>query len=156
MSKELNDIVREMRAKTAKTKEEAWYDQARWAELCDRIEAAAKHGAGNAAAMREALEFAVRQLINAIEDDSLGGNILYLAGCMRTVANKCKAALAAPARNCDRFNNADELIAYYGDEGMKEGWKELKEKIKNGEYEFAIDFVLMIDWLFAKAKGEKK
>jgi hypothetical protein len=51
--------------------------------------------------MREAVEFAAKQLITAIEDDSLGGNILYLAGCMRIVANKCKAALAEPLRNCD-------------------------------------------------------
>lgn len=36
------DIVAEMRAKTAKSKDEAWYDKKKWAELCNRIEAAAK------------------------------------------------------------------------------------------------------------------
>lgn len=38
----INDIVREMRSKTAKSKDEAWYDKERWVELCDRIEAATK------------------------------------------------------------------------------------------------------------------
>lgn len=55
----------------------------------------------NGGKTREALEFAVRQLTMAIVDDETGGNLLYLAGCMRVVANKCRAALAEPPRNCD-------------------------------------------------------
>lgn len=73
---------------------------------------------------------------------------------IQRVIKKGESALSEPQRNCDRFNNADELVAYYGDEAMKEAWRELREKIKNGKYEFAIELVLMIDWLFAEAKGE--
>lgn len=34
------DIVAEMRAKTAKSKDEAWYDKKKWEELCNRIKVA--------------------------------------------------------------------------------------------------------------------
>lgn len=34
------DIVTEMRSRTAKSKDKAWYDQSAWATLCDRIEIA--------------------------------------------------------------------------------------------------------------------
>jgi hypothetical protein len=39
----ISDIVAEMRAKTAKSKDLAWYDAKKWAELCNRIEMAALH-----------------------------------------------------------------------------------------------------------------
>lgn len=57
--------------------------------------------ANNNQKLREALMFTYCQLTTAIEDDEVGGNVLYLAGCMREVANKCLAALSAPPRNCD-------------------------------------------------------
>lgn len=100
----------------------------------------------NAAKMREALEFAVEQLIAAIEDDSLGDNILYLAGCMRIVANKCKVALAAAPRNCDLYSTPkDAMLAHLAE--VYEG-----EKVEFGDYEWC-EFV---KWLFAEAEGEKK
>ena len=55
----------------------------------------------NAAAMREALEFADRELRMATESDRYGDDLMYLVGCMRTVAAACRAALAKPPRNCD-------------------------------------------------------
>lgn len=112
---------------------------------------------GHAAMMREALEFAVKQLIAAIEDDSLGGNILYLAGCMRTVANKCKSALSAPARNCDRF--ADELdaqIEFLNDIWIISVTKDTmleRDKFENWTEEMKSIYA---KWLFAEAKGEAK
>lgn len=65
--------------------------------------------ASNVKAMREALDFADSQLRAATEDNRYGDDVVYLVGCMRTVAAACRAALAAPQRNCDRF--ADELDA---------------------------------------------
>lgn len=56
---------------------------------------------GNQQKMREALEFAARQLEDATESDEYGDDVVYLVGCMRTVAEACRAALAAPPRNCD-------------------------------------------------------
>ena len=61
---------------------------------------------GNAAAMREALEFVKRYLRLALQ---VCGDTKYFAGCMNVAANRCSDALAAPPRNCDRF--ADELDA---------------------------------------------
>ena len=63
----------------------------------------------NVKAMREALEFADRELRAATEDDRYGDDLVYLVGCMREVASACRAALSAPQRNCDRF--VDELDA---------------------------------------------
>jgi len=61
----------------------------------------------NAAAMCKALEFADRRLRKATEDILLGDNVIYLVGCMRTVAAICRSALAKPPRNCDRFGWRD-------------------------------------------------
>lgn len=55
----------------------------------------------NAAAMREALEFADSHLRAATEDDRYGDDLVYLVGCMLVVAGVCRDALAAPPRNCD-------------------------------------------------------
>lgn len=57
--------------------------------------------ANNMKAMREALEFADKQLRMATEDNRYGEDLVYLVGCMRTVAAACRAALASPSRNCD-------------------------------------------------------
>lgn len=56
---------------------------------------------GNNKAMREALEFADEQLRRATEDDRYGADLVYLVGCMRTVATACRAALSEPPRQCD-------------------------------------------------------
>ena len=95
-------------------------------EISDRIEAAAKRerelsktaendnsgnavigGENNAAAMREALEAVVRAISEP--NDVLSALLLMQAEA------KCKAALAAPPRNCDRFQRyKDALAAYKG------------------------------------------
>ena len=67
----------------------------------------------NNKATREALEFADRELRMATEDDRYGDDLVYLVGCMRSVAEVCRAALAAPPRNCDRFATVkDAAIAF--------------------------------------------
>lgn len=68
---------------------------------------------GNAAAMREALVFADRQLRMATESDTHGDDPLYLVGCMRTVAVGCRAALSAPPRNCDVGTVKDQTQRFY-------------------------------------------
>lgn len=71
----------------------------------DRLEAAhEREASGNAAKLREALENAAKQLIDATEDKDFGDDVMYLVGCMRTVSQECRAALSAPPRNCDRFD----------------------------------------------------
>jgi len=62
--------------------------------------------------MREALEFADRELRMATEDDRYGDDLVYLVGCMRSVAAVCRAALSAPPRNCD-VGTAEEQSRRY-------------------------------------------
>lgn len=63
----------------------------------------------NTAKMREALEFATRLLMDATESDEYGDDVVFLVGCMRTVAKACRTALQEPVRNCDRFSKAEVL-----------------------------------------------
>ena len=105
----ISDIVAEMRANTAKSKDEAWYDREKWSELCNRIEAAIKRereAFGNAAKTREAL-----YAINRIDTRGLK-RLLYVlidadifdSGLInKTISSvdKAKAVLSDPPRNCD-------------------------------------------------------
>ena len=68
---------------------------------------------GDCAKLREALENVAKQLTDATEDENFGEDVMYLVGCMRTMLQKCRAALAAPARNCDRFASAEEAWDAY-------------------------------------------
>ena len=66
--------------------------------LCNEVEELRKNAApGNAAALREALEKIARW------DDGIGADI----------SNIARAALAAPARNCDRFATANDAVKGY-------------------------------------------
>ena len=94
------------------------------------------HGLGNAAAMREALVYADRVLRMATEDNRYGDDVVYLVGCMRTVAAACRAALSAPPRNCDRYSH-DEALSV---------WAAEKENGKNGCFD---------EWLFAPATEQE-
>ena len=51
--------------------------------------------------LRDTLDFADKELRRATEDPRYGEDLVYLVGCMRTVANACRAALAEPVRNCE-------------------------------------------------------
>lgn len=65
--------------------------------------------------MREALEFADRELRMATEDDRYGDDLVYLVGCMRSVAAVCRAALAIPPRQCDvgtAYEQANRMSQY--------------------------------------------
>jgi len=124
----------------------------------DRIEAAAKYAdamcrkneeaafkrgqaaIGNAAAMREALDS-----IADIAKDAFGGPERHREAsqgrALSLIVDKARAALAAPARNCDRFTTADDA----------------RDAAKK---EFANTMLLddrqlraACDWLFAPAEG---
>lgn len=85
---------------------------------------------GNAAAMRDALEW-VAEFVELGVDDEFGvdGQNLTIA------AEKARAALAAPARNCDRFATVG---------AAHKAWRATDQ-----ERDFA-------DWIFATAEGGAK
>ena len=64
-------------------------------------------------AMRETLNRTAKRLIAATEDDRYGDDLVYLVCCMREVAAACRAALAAPLRNCD-VGTPDEQSERFG------------------------------------------
>ncbi len=97
------------------------------AARCDRPERAS----GNAAAMRAALERALKWWTEK-------GNILE----REAVFEQIRAALAAPARNCDRFATADEARRAF-ESAHSHG-------IVRNIYTEAFD------WLFAPAEGGAK
>ena len=104
---------------------------------------------GNAAAMREALEGCVHEMCERCDS--------YMADNMQThkpcpgcvIVDKARAALAAPARNCDRFKTLDEAREAFQDlRGHKiladvELWDSMDEA------------GALVRWLFAPAKGKE-
>lgn len=148
------DIVAEMRTKTAKSKEEAWYDKRKWERLCNRIEMAWEREAkaiatetavlpavcitkpvGNAAMMRE--ELMEIQLLCW----KAGVTMEYAVAC-GIIKAKSRAALAAPPRNCDLFATLDDARnAFFADY--------VPDETCSSATAFAT-------WLFDEAKGEAK
>ena len=106
--------------------------------LLDRIEAAHRRESGNAAAMREALELAVyysEYIVDHLPDEFVGE--IHAAS---EILEKCDAALASPARNCDRFATADEARKAWEAETRGQHWAvELRE-------------VAYPEWLFMTAR----
>jgi hypothetical protein len=104
---------------------------------------------GNAAALREALT----QLLAWL--DAHGDSYTYLDGTptdeveaiwqrRQEIVSQARAALAAPPRNCDRFaNTAQALGAYPDGPPVGDDWDDA-------------DWMMLLDWLFAKAKEAKK
>lgn len=91
---------------------------------------------GNAAAMREALnrvEHFANDLRNITERDT------EVRADANEIVDVCRAALATPARNCDRFSTAEEARAAF-EAAHSHG-------IVHNLYTAAFD------WLFAKAEG---
>jgi hypothetical protein len=175
----INDIVSDMRKRfepyaKSDSNDARYVAYLGYAEFADRIEKAAKaleddrdnwrkqalaedERANATQSMTKCNGFKLRKAIEQIREELLRDSGCGPATEFHIAVDKItQEALAAPARNCDRFNNADEVVEYYGDEAIKEAWKKLREDIKDGKYEFAVDLVFMIDWLFAEAKGETK
>ena len=101
-----------------------------------RLEAARKQESGNAAAMREALEFAEEELwAHGVFDSS----------------KRVAAALSAPPRNCDRFQTASEVSAYWNSNVRT-------VPLPHDAYGMRIDgetYPTFLDWLMAPAKEGK-
>lgn len=100
---------------------------------CDRPERA--HG--NAAAMRDALNrvgHLAKDLRNITERDT------EVRADVNEIVDVCRAALAAPARNCDRFKTEDEA---------REAYWAYREPLEFNDK----PFVAITEWLFATAEG---
>lgn len=111
-------------------------------DWADRIEAAYARDIGNAAALREALvktldafkSGAIRTEWNDPDSWKHDDELWYLK-------NDIESALAAPARNCDRFaNTAQALGAYPDGPPIGDDWDDA-------------DWMIFLDWLFTPAEG---
>lgn len=164
----LDAILAEMRADVADG-ENAFFIRADWLALCDRIEAAVnrmrdaycdlcqrfqealekaerriaelERAPGNAAAMRETLEWILG--FGYVVD----GEFRFPDTNM--VKQQVDAALAAPARNCDRFATLDEARRAFQD---LRGHKILADVELMGQHGQAG----LVRWLFAPAEGGAK
>jgi len=89
-------------------------------ELCERLGPARF---GNAAAMREALKYVLQldATDEAAEQDGLtdAERIAEYADHIEECQKKARAALAAPARNCDRFATAAEAYSAWESDNKK-------------------------------------
>lgn len=87
---------------------------------------------GNGAKTHEALDRIKNTANSALTALSFGNDTSsYLWGIIR----ECASALAAPVRNCDRFNTLEDALS---------GWREVSPD-ESGPFD---------NWLFAEAKGE--
>lgn len=109
--------------------------------LCDEVEELRKNAApGNAAALREALKRAVDELDCIQQSVNPDGITISASRALRD----CREALAAPARNCDRYATANDAEAGY---------------IAEHPHDDEPDASTYGSWLFAPAaeqKGENK
>lgn len=70
------------------------------------------------------------------------------------LALRARLALAEPARNCDKFNTADEMMKHYCDDAFYEEWKEWRE---TGECdELMLEAFMCINWLYLTDTVEKE
>ena len=94
---------------------------------------------GNAAAMREALNDAVRWLSGMLQfcdRRRTGEEIRVPAYSAFGTIDRLRAALSAPARNCDRFQTAEEALA----------------EIEKQLFVWNPTLYSVVQWLFAPAK----
>ena len=157
----LADIAREMRTYFQTQKRNGNPEHRPWHQVlsdwADRIEAAAEREMakgmskkldgnrsipGNAAAMREALREMRTRLVAGIHDGSLD--------CYKAL-EIVESALAEPPRNCDRFQTASEVSAYWNSNVRT-------VPLPHDAYGMRIDgetYPTFLDWLMAPAKEGK-
>lgn len=118
-------------------------------EKAERRIAELERASGDAAAMRESIETMRRYAM--IPQEQLSLSLLQ-----RTIHEKCDAALSAPARNCDRFKNAEEAeeafvkFCGFAMNGKIPYWKCPPNCGHTGPDGWV---TCCIRWLFATAKG---
>ena len=169
---QIADIVAEMRAKTAKSKDEAWYDKRKWERLCNRIEMAAMHQrivdleSGYKDGYDDAKEEAkgdtkkkgsgikvgnfakVFEALNKIKELSYEYFFEAIGKTDPEVyLDKCgelaNAALSVPPRNCDVMANAKEaMTAIHNDRCYVQSSIEERE--------------LTVEWLLKEVEGVSK
>ena len=100
----------------------------------DRLEAAHKREAGDAAKLREALDELVANI--EMRSSTFGLNVIVDT---KTYLD-AKAALAAPPRNCDRYTTFNDAIRALAD---KLGWHDGKWNSER--------YCILAQWLFAPA-----
>ena len=107
---------------------------------------AARHKPGNAAAMREALREAIGETCAGCTRDC-DACVNLKSGWMK----KAKAALSAPARNCD----LPLVVDGPADNNADKAWFVFKQHNHDAYFDVS-GLLLCIDWLFATAaqKGE--
>lgn len=93
--------------------------------------------------MREVLKSASERLRKATESEKFGEDVLYLVGCMRSVAQELQYGLAEPPRNCDEYSDFNAAIRRFAKERPNE----------SGKWDMA-RYAQFAQWLFAKVKGE--
>lgn len=129
---ELKDIESEIRARAL-----AWLDESMTRydlRLADRIAEARKRETGNATALRAALETILRDCKGGKGYDHTGMKDKFFDA----IEEQARAALAAPARNCDLFADYASALEY---------WQTHEECAEvNGCFDV---------WLMARAEGGK-
>lgn len=109
-------------------------------ELADRFEAALKRECGNYAAMREALKATLDLFW-----DFHNANRSPQSNQAYAVIRKIKAALAAPPRNCERFQTKDAAREAFQKLRHHRVWADVSLWDDRDEIE------AFLDWLFATA-----
>ena len=88
----------------------------------------------NCAKLREALEFSIRQMSNAICDNTFGDDVVYLVGCMKTCIDRMKSALSSPPTISEEYAKPKlcKSCAHYMTDGCEicgyTDYKECKEE----------------------------
>ena len=108
--------------------------------IADRLEAAHKRERGDAAKLREALEFCVKGMCGfcRMDAEARGMTTECVNGC--EALRKAKAALDAPPRNCDKYANHNDAMKAF-DAFVRE----------QGKLGFINPYTEACKWLFATA-----
>lgn len=115
-------------------------------DYADRLEAAHKRERGDAAKLREALEFCVKGMCGfcRMDAEARGMTTECVNGC--EALRKAKAALSAPPRNCD----VPLVVDGPADNNADKAWLVFKQH--NPDAYFDVPGLLRcIDWLLAPA-----
>ena len=109
----------------------------------ERIRHESSGSLGNTTAMREALEYAARILAKWRQDAPFSAWNEY-----GEAIDKCRAALAAPPRNCDKFDTKDKAREAFQKLRGHCVWADVSLWDNRDEIE------AFLDWLFATKKGK--
>lgn len=107
--------------------------------------------ANDMAAMRKTLEEMAADLEDLASRDAIRAPAY--SSIFSIYAEKCRKALAAPPRNCDRYATVDEAMDDFADEALIEEWNALKAG-KDRDM-LAVELFVFTKWLFATATEQE-